>query len=69
MKTFLVENAKKGQVIKVVLHNPPYENENILNKTGWKAKDCKITNVYDEWNEGLNEISSIDYIEEDNEGE
>ena len=30
MKTFLVENARKGQTIKVILHNPPFENENIL---------------------------------------
>ena len=45
MKTFLVENLKKGTTIRVTLHNPPYENENILNKTGWKEKDVTITDV------------------------
>ena len=40
MKTFLIENTKKGTTIKVLLHNPPYENENILYKTGYNVKDC-----------------------------
>ena len=44
MKTFLVEHKDwtKPQ-IRVVLYQPPYEDENILNKTGWKAKDVTIT--------------------------
>ena len=42
MKTFLVENTRKGTTIKVRLTNPPYENENILYKTGYKIKDCII---------------------------
>ena len=29
----------------ITLREPPYEDENILNKTGWKAKDCKITDI------------------------
>ena len=31
--------------IVVTLHNPPYENENILHKTGWKEKDVTITEI------------------------
>ena len=45
MKRFLVENVKKGTTIKVVLHSPPYENENILYKTKWKEKDVTITDI------------------------
>ena len=45
MKRFLVENIKKGTTIKVVLHSPHYENENVLHKTGYKAKDCIITEL------------------------
>ena len=52
MKTFLVEhNDFRKPPIRVTLHNPPYENENILHKTGWKEKDVKITEVT------INEIS------------
>jgi len=55
MKRFKVENStikymddfgnRKFDTIYVTLHNPPYENENILHKTKWKAKDCKITEI------------------------
>ena len=45
MKRFLVENTRKGTTIKVTLNGPPYENENILHKTGYKEKDCKITEL------------------------
>ena len=45
MKTFLIENTKKGTTIKVLLHNPPYENSNILEHTGWREKDCTITEL------------------------
>tara|TARA_R100000152_G_C6567387_1_gene35941 strand:+ start:157 stop:297 length:141 start_codon:yes stop_codon:yes gene_type:complete len=45
MKTFLVENSRKGTTIKVTLNQPPYENENILYKTGWKEKDVTITEI------------------------
>ena len=31
--------------IRVTLYQPPYEDENILNKTGWKVKDVKITEL------------------------
>ena len=42
MKVFRVENTRRRETIRVTLHNPPYENENILYKTGWKEKDCII---------------------------
>ena len=49
MKTFLVEH-KDWDIppIRVTLYQPPYEDENILNKTGWKVKDVKITEVIQE---------------------
>ena len=45
MKTFKVVNTRRGMTIKVRLENPPYENENILYKTGLKEKDVTITDV------------------------
>ena len=44
MKRFKVEK-EYGATIVVTLHQPPYEDENILNKTGWKAEDVTITDV------------------------
>tara|TARA_B100001250_G_scaffold332465_1_gene297889 strand:- start:811 stop:975 length:165 start_codon:yes stop_codon:yes gene_type:complete len=45
-KKFRVEhNAWDKPTITVTLHNPPYEDENILHKTGWKVKDVTITEV------------------------
>jgi len=49
MKTFLVEHSDWSKPpIRVVLYQPPYEDENVLNKTGWKVKDVKITEVTQE---------------------
>ena len=46
MKTFLVEHKSMDKPsIRVTLYQPPYEDENILNKTGWKEKDVTITEV------------------------
>ena len=46
MKTFLVEHKSFDKPpIRVTLWHPPYETENILNKTGWKEKDVIITDV------------------------
>ena len=46
-KTFKVIHKREDKrPITVTLHNPPYENENILYKTGWKEKDVTITEVY-----------------------
>ena len=45
MKTFRIENKHTYEIIRVTLYQPPYEDENILNKTGWKVKDVTITEV------------------------
>ena len=46
MKVFRVEHKDMSKPpIKVALFQPPYEDENILNKTGWKVKDVKITEI------------------------
>ena len=55
MKRFKVVNSKiqymddfgnrKHDTIYVTLHNPPYEDENILHKTGWNKKDVTITDI------------------------
>ena len=46
MKTFLVEHKLTDKPsIRVTLYQAPYEDENILNKTGWKVKDVKITEI------------------------
>ena len=46
MKRFKVER-KTGDlgVMYVTLYSPPYEDENILHKKGWKAEDVTITEV------------------------
>ena len=45
-KTFIVEHKEYSKrPLRVTLYQPPYENENILNKTGWKVQDVKITEV------------------------
>ncbi len=49
MKTFIVEHRDYDKPpITVVLWQPPYEDENVLNKTGWKVKDVTITEVTQE---------------------
>ena len=55
MKRFKVVNQKmqfmddygnrKYDTIIVTLHQPPYENKNILHKTKWNEKDVTITEV------------------------
>ena len=45
MKTFRVENKYTYEIIRVTLYQPPYEDENILNKSGWKSKDVTITDI------------------------
>ena len=44
MRRFKVEK-ENGTTITVTLNQPPYENKNILHKTGWKEKDVTITDV------------------------
>ena len=49
MKRFLVEHKDFDKPpIRVILYQPPYEDENILNKTGWNVKDVKITEMIQE---------------------
>ena len=50
MKRFRVERVNQSfasgyEVMIVTLHNPPFENENILHKTKWNIKDCTITDI------------------------
>ena len=50
MKRFRVERVNQSfasgyEVMIVTLHNPPFENENILYKTGLKEKDVTITDI------------------------
>ncbi|MBC8427912.1 MAG: hypothetical protein H8D94_00415 [Candidatus Pelagibacter sp.] len=45
MKVFRVENNSKQQTIIVTLFNPPYEDINILNKTGWDVDKVIITEI------------------------
>ena len=46
MKRFLVEHKSWDKPsIKITLHQPPYEDENILRKTGWKVGDVTITEI------------------------
>ena len=46
MKTFLVEHKSFDKPpIRVTLYEAPYEDENILNKTGWKTEEVTITDV------------------------
>ena len=68
MKTFLVEHRDfRKTPIKVTLQDPPYENENVLYKTGWKEKDVTITEIYYEASSDEIKDSSIDkdYIGEE----
>ena len=46
MKKFKVEHRSWDKPdIYVTLHQPPYENENILYKTKWKIEDVTITEM------------------------
>ena len=46
MRRFKVEHKDwEKPVIFVTLHQPPYENENILHKTKWKESDVTITEM------------------------
>ena len=46
MKTFKVEQKSWDKPpIRVTLYEAPYEDENILNKTGWKVEDVTITEI------------------------
>ena len=46
MRRFKVEHKSyEKPIIRVTLHQPPYENENILYKTKWNEKDVTITDI------------------------
>ena len=45
MRKFRVENNNNFQILTITLHEPPYEDENILNKTGWKSDHVTITEI------------------------
>ena len=45
MKIFKVYNTLKNQEVRVTLFQPPYDDETILSKTNWKAKDVTITEI------------------------
>ena len=47
MKIFKVEHIDyvDNPTLTITLHNPPYDEETILSKTNWKAKDVTITEV------------------------
>jgi hypothetical protein len=45
MRKFKVENHSKGQTIIVTLFQSPYEDENVLYKTGWKIKEVTIAEI------------------------
>jgi hypothetical protein len=45
MKRFKIEQKGDLRILYVTLHQPPYQNENILNMTGWKEEDVIITEI------------------------
>ena len=63
MKSFLVEHKDWDKPpIRVVLYQPPYEDENILNKTGWNIKDVKITELDIEEIEWTEQSQYLEYL-------
>jgi|TARA_B100000214_G_C23560462_1_gene442601 hypothetical protein len=46
-KTFKVEHIDyvDNPTLIITLHNPPYDDETILSRTKWKAKDVTITEI------------------------
>ena len=47
MKRFKVEHKDwfDNPTMYITLYEAPYEDENILNKTGWNIKDVTITEI------------------------
>ena len=49
MRVFRVEHKGFDKPrLTVTLYEAPYEDENILNKTGWKVEDVTITEITQE---------------------
>ena len=46
-KTFRIEHIDWGDNpdLTITLHSPPYDDETILSRTKWKAKDVTITEI------------------------
>ena len=53
MRRFKVEDNRwdGNPTMYVTLFHPPYENKNILHKTGLTEKDCTITDVTSKFEE------------------
>ena len=46
-KRFKVEhNDMEKGVLYITLHNPPYNDEDVLSRIKWEAKDVTITEVH-----------------------
>jgi len=50
MRRFKVERENQSftegyEVMIVTVHNPPYEDEDVISRTKWKLKDCIITEI------------------------
>ena len=47
MKRFKVEHKDyiDNPTMYITLHNPPYEDEDVLSRIKWKAKDVTITEI------------------------
>ena len=46
MRKFRVvhNNYEKPDMI-ITVHNPPYEDEDVISRTKWKLQDCTITEI------------------------
>ena len=44
MRRFRVEKEDGSKMI-ITLHNPPYEDEDVISRTKWKLTDCTITEL------------------------
>ena len=50
MKRFKVERENQSftegyEVMIVTVHNPPYEDADVISRTKWKLQDCTITEI------------------------
>ncbi len=46
MRRFKVEDRNfEKPTMYITLYNPPYEDEDVLSRTKWKAKDVTITEI------------------------
>ena len=46
MKKFEITDKDDNSKLIVTLYQPPYENKNILYKTGWKEENVTIRELY-----------------------